>query len=307
MNRHFEKELIMKKVHVFRMMIICLLVSLQSLSLEAKEVKVIKSQDKLDLSRIELFLIGLYDVEILDCTTRGLIKLGDFAEGVVTVPEVIKSDCVLSFLDDKGRYYKYWIPSFRSRALINLVDNISPDCLFYTSYSGCYSMEDLGDMQFGVDCEGFNSILVDYCENSPVVCYPGRRGGKEYIDYSEYLTTEIVQSSTYVADFCNSDLVFNVCDDPASIENQSQFLENLNLAHLKGKKGTFTIRFAINCEGHIVETKLVDSKTNATRDEILNIFNNELIFIPAKHRERDVDSYHGMRFKIRNDWIKLIE
>ena len=96
-------------------------------------------------------------------------------------------------------------------------------------------------------------------------------------------------------------------DDAASIENQSQFLEDLNLAHLKGKKGTFTIRFAINCKGQIVETKLVDSKTNATRDEILNIFNNELMFISAKHRERDVDSYYGMRFRIRNDWIKLIE
>lgn len=98
-----------------------------------------------------------------------------------------------------------------------------------------------------------------------------------------------------------------VCETLASIADEEEFYQKLRLSHLFGKKGVFTLKFGLSCQGTILSTEVIANKSNATREDLLNIFSNQIQFRAAMHNGITVDSYYVRNFRIRNDWIKLIK
>ncbi|WP_367390659.1 hypothetical protein [Lewinella sp. LCG006] len=278
----------------------------QQLFASDREIRIIQYDNQLALDRLEEFVVSIEKVAIINSQTREYRYIGEIQDGILEIPMEYKEGLVIIY-EIGGIEHRYYIPPFKSRVLIGMPSDNNSECVKYVTYSSCDSIEDLPETQFGNDCNYFTYILQDYCKNSPIIISPGEQVNMQYRKYGNYINELVNNAAIYRADFCESEMVFNICDELASIVNESEFYRKLKLIHLKDKKGVFSLKFGLNCHGEIVSTELISNRTNATKDDILNIFSNQIKLRPARHRDIAVDSYYVRRYRIRNDWIKLLK
>lgn len=275
---------------------------------QVKEISIINFAEEIDFTDSAEFIKNITEIKIVNLESRHIFNLPDQKIGRFQVSEeIIGGDSLLEFLDEKGNRYSFFIPSFRYRVRIGLNKNYEENCVSYHHYNGCDAI--YTGNQYGVDCEHFNFINLDFCENSPKVIFPGIRKFYKYIDYRYYLDSLVNKDAVYNAELCDSQEVFTISEKPAEIENENSLQIESRFESIQSprSRGHFSIKFTINCEGEIVETKLLANTTKLTRDMIFNLFSSQIQFKPAIHRGEKVDSYKIIKFKLRGNKLKRIK
>ena len=107
--------------------------------------------------------------------------------------------------------------------------------------------------------------------------------------------TRTAKSST---DPCGSTEVFQKVTDPATIKFQREALANLHKAVGGGEKvfGNFSAQFNLNCEGEVLDIKVLENNTDLTDTRVKALLNTHIKFNPAKHVGKEVNYLSKIKF-----------
>ncbi|KAA3639913.1 MAG: hypothetical protein DWQ02_02860 [Bacteroidetes bacterium] len=202
---------------------------------QQKEISITRFTYQVNLSDSADYLKNIHGIRVVNLENQRSFSLPDQENGKFIVPnQIAEGDILLEFQDETNRNHSYFIPWFEKRALIGLNRDGNKDCMSYIYYNACDALAQ--GNQYGIDCDHFNFILLDYCKNSSVIIYPGMRRFFKYVDYQQYLDSLYEKRFTNKEKLSDSGEISTVCGGFAKIKEETGLFKSVSFYSGQNKR-----------------------------------------------------------------------